>query len=50
MKNFIQICLVMMVQFIACYLAGWDMPETGFILAFVPVVAGIIYLAVSSNQ
>ncbi|EBU8532328.1 surface exclusion protein [Salmonella enterica subsp. enterica serovar Leoben] len=41
MKNFIQICLVMMVQFIACYLAGWDMPETGFILAFVLLWQGL---------
>ncbi|EEN9365882.1 surface exclusion protein [Salmonella enterica] len=35
MKNLIQTGLVVMLQFIACYLAGWDMPETGFILAFV---------------
>ncbi|EDZ9926568.1 surface exclusion protein [Salmonella enterica] len=35
MKNLIQIGLVMMLQYIACYLAGWNIPETGFILAFV---------------
>ncbi|EBR5103155.1 surface exclusion protein [Salmonella enterica] len=35
MKNLIQIGLVVMLQYIACYLAGWNMPETGFILAFV---------------
>ncbi|ENG3300795.1 surface exclusion protein [Salmonella enterica] len=35
MKNLIQIGLVVMLQYIACYLAGWNMPETGFILTFV---------------
>ncbi|EIK0627869.1 hypothetical protein LJT19_004424 [Salmonella enterica] len=35
MKNLIQIGSVVILQYIACYLAGWDMPETGFILTFV---------------
>ncbi|EBI1834457.1 surface exclusion protein [Salmonella enterica] len=41
MKNLIQIGLVVMLQYIACYLAGWNMPETGFILAFVLLWQGL---------
>ncbi|EAS9108532.1 surface exclusion protein [Salmonella enterica] len=41
MKNLIQIGLVIMLQFIACYLSGWNMPETGFILAFVLLWQGL---------
>lgn len=41
MKNLIQTGLVIMLQFIACYLAEWDMPETGFILAFVLLWQGL---------
>ncbi|EGL4350247.1 entry exclusion protein [Salmonella enterica] len=41
MKNLIQTGLVVMLQFIACYLAGWDMPEIGFILVFVLLWQGL---------
>ncbi|EAB6844897.1 surface exclusion protein [Salmonella enterica subsp. enterica serovar Kottbus] len=41
MKNLIQIGLVVMLQFIACYLGGWDRPETGFILVFVLLWQGL---------
>ncbi len=43
-KNLIQICLVVTIQFIACYLAKWNMPETGFILVFVMLWQGLFIL------
>ncbi|EJY0730860.1 surface exclusion protein [Salmonella enterica subsp. enterica serovar Sarajane] len=41
MKNLVQIILVTVVQFIACYLAGWGGAETGFILFFVMLWQGL---------
>ncbi|EAB2719700.1 entry exclusion protein [Salmonella enterica] len=41
MKNLAQIVLVIVVQFIACYLAEWGVAETGIILLFVLLWQGL---------
>lgn len=46
MKNVFQICLVMVIQFVACYLSDWPLPEMLFSIFFVFIWQGLfLYLS-----
>ena len=46
MKNVFQMCLVMVIQFVACYLSEWPLPEILFFVFFVFIWQGLfLYLS-----
>jgi len=50
MKNVFQMCLVMVIQFVACYLSGWPLPDILFFIFFVFLWQGLFLYLFSRIQ